>query len=341
MTGQQSGRPASTPDRSAPDRDLALELVRVTEAAALAAGRWVGRGDKHSADQAAVDAMRHLLGTVAMDGRVVIGEGEKDQAPMLYNGERVGSGTGAACDVAVDPVDGTTLTAKGIGNAVSVLAVAERGALFDPSAVFYMDKIATGPAAAHVIDITAPVADNISAVAKVTGKSARDVTVVILDRPRHAELVAAVRATQARILFLADGDVAGAVMTARPDTGVDLLLGTGGTPEGIIAACALKCLGGALQARLAPQGDTERRRALEAGHDLDAVLTVEDLVRGDNVFFAATGITDGELLQGVRYSTAGATTSSIVMRSTTGTVRVIRGEHTPAKLRAHGHAQPA
>ncbi|NHC15809.1 class II fructose-bisphosphatase [Motilibacter deserti] len=319
----------------APDRNLALELVRVTEAAAMAAGRWVGRGDKNGADGAAVNAMRQLITTVGMQGVVVIGEGEKDQAPMLYNGELVGSGSGPECDVAVDPVDGTTLTAKGMDNAVSVLAVAERGAMYDPSAVFYMEKIATGPEAADVIDITAPIRANIKWVAKAKGGTPEDVTVVILDRPRHEALVKEVRATGARIKFISDGDVAGAVMAAREGTGVDLLLGIGGTPEGIIAACALKCIGGNMQGRLWPQTDAERTKALDAGLDLEAVLGIDDLVKGDNVFFVATGITDGELLRGVRYSGGVARTHSIVMRSKSGTVREVRSEHQLSKLRAY------
>jgi fructose-1,6-bisphosphatase II len=337
VTSPQGSAGSTVP---APDRDLALELVRVTEAAALAAGRWVGRGDKNGADGAAVDAMRSLLGNVAMDGTVVIGEGEKDQAPMLFNGERVGSGVGPACDVAVDPVDGTTLTAKGMTNAVSVLAVAERGAMYDPSAVFYMEKIVTGPAAANVIDISAPVAENIRRVARAKGEQPEDVTVVILDRPRHEKLVEDVRDAGARILFLPDGDVAGAIMTAREGTGLDLLLGIGGTPEGVIAACALKCLGGALQGKLWPRDDEERRRALDAGHDLNRVLEIDDLVRGDDVFFVATGITDGELLPGVSYRPDGARTHSIVMRSKTGTVRTIEGEHRLEKLRALSASAP-
>ncbi len=320
---------------AAPDRDLALELVRVTEGAALAAGRWVGRGDKERADAAAVDAMRALLGSVTMDGVVVIVEGEKDNAPMLFNGEQVGSGTGPACDVAVDPVDGTTLTVKGMTNAISVLAVAERGSMYDPAAVFYMQKIATGRAAANVIDIAAPTAENIRRVARAKGEQPEDVTVVILDRPRHEQLVAEVRDAGARILFLPDGDVAGAIMTAREGTGVDLLLGIGGTPEGVLAACALKCLGGAMQGRLWPRDDDERRRALDAGHDLERILDVDDLVRGNDVFLVATGITDGELLRGVRYRPDGARTVSIVMRSKTGTVRTIEAEHQPEKLRAY------
>jgi fructose-1,6-bisphosphatase II len=321
--------------RQAPDRNLALELVRVTEAAAMAAARWVGRGDKNGGDGAAVDAMRTLIGTVSMDGVVVIGEGEKDHAPMLYNGERVGDGTGPECDVAVDPIDGTTLMSKGMPNAIAVIAVAERGSMFDPSAVFYMEKIATGPDAAEVIDITAPVAVNIARVAKAKGGKPEDVTVVILDRPRHAELVAAVRAAGARIKFITDGDVAGAIMAARAGTGVDLLLGIGGTPEGIIAAAALKCMGGSIQGRLWPQNAEERQKAKDAGHDLSRVLTTTDLVAGKDVFFCATGITDGELLSGVRYDRGVVATSSIVMRSKSGTIRVVESLHQLSKLRAY------
>ncbi|MFD7924189.1 class II fructose-bisphosphatase [Streptomyces sp. NPDC059740] len=319
----------------APDRNLALELVRVTEAGAMASGRWVGRGDKNGADGAAVRAMRALIHTVSMDGVVVIGEGEKDNAPMLYNGERVGDGTGPECDVAVDPVDGTTLTAKGMSNAVSVMAVAERGAMFDPSAVYYMDKIATGPEAADFVDITAPVAVNIKRIAKAKRSSVEDVTVVILDRPRHEGLVREVREAGARIKFIADGDVAGAIMAAREGTGVDLLLGIGGTPEGIITACAMRCLGGTIQAKLWPKDDEERQRALDAGHDLDKVLETGDLVKGDNVFFVATGVTDGDLLRGVRYRAETATTQSLVMRSKSGTIRQIESVHRLSKLRAY------
>ncbi|MDT0320996.1 MULTISPECIES: class II fructose-bisphosphatase [unclassified Streptomyces] len=322
-------------DPQAPDRNLALELVRVTEAGAMASGRWVGRGDKNGADGAAVRAMRTLVSTVSMNGVVVIGEGEKDEAPMLFNGERVGDGTGPECDVAVDPVDGTTLTAKGMGNAVSVLAVAERGTMFDPSAVFYMDKLATGPEAAEFVDIDAPPAVNIRRVAKAKGGSPEDVTVVILDRPRHADLVKEVRESGARIKFISDGDVAGAIMSVREGTGVDLLLGVGGTPEGIIAACAIKCLGGTIQGKLWPKDEGERRAALDAGHDLDRVLHTDDLVRGENVFFVATGITDGELLRGVRYRGETATTQSLVVRSRSGTIRQIDSTHRLTKLRAY------
>jgi fructose-1,6-bisphosphatase II len=321
--------------REAPDRNLALELVRVTEAAAMAAGRWVGRGDKNGGDRAAVDAMRTLIGTVSMRGVVVIGEGEKDEAPMLYNGEEVGDGLGAECDVAVDPVDGTTLMAKGMPNAITVLAVSERGTMYDPSAVFYMDKLATGPEAADVVDITAPPAENVARVAKSKGSSVEDVTVCILDRPRHEDLVRQVREAGARIKFIGDGDVAGAIMAAREGTGVDLLLGIGGTPEGIIAACALVCMGGVMQAKLWPRDEAERRKALDAGHDLDRVLTTHDLVSTDNVYFAATGVTDGELMRGVRYRAGGAQTQSIVMRGKSGTIRVVDSWHSLTKLRAY------
>ncbi|MEU8970749.1 class II fructose-bisphosphatase [Streptomyces monashensis] len=319
----------------APDRNLALELVRVTEAAAMAAGRWVGRGDKIGADGAAVRAMRTLVSTVSMNGVVVIGEGEKDEAPMLFNGERVGDGTGPEVDIAVDPIDGTTLTAKGMPNAIAVLAAAERGAMFDPSAVFYMDKLVTGPEAADFVDIDAPVAVNIRRIAKAKKSSPEDVTVVILDRPRHEGLIKEVREAGARIKLISDGDVAGSVYALREGTGVDLLLGVGGTPEGIISACAVKCLGGTIQGKLWPKDDAERQRALDAGHDLDRVLTTDDLVSGENVFFVATGITDGELLRGVRYRSETALTESIVMRSKSGTVRRIDSEHRLRKLRAY------
>src|SRR4051812_4803909 len=327
------GSQETAPD--SPDRNLALELVRVTEAAALAAARWVGRGDKDGADGVAVDAMRTMIATVQMRGVVVIGEGEKDNAPMLFNGEEVGDGTGPECDVAVDPIDGTTLAAKGMNNAVSVLAVAPRGSMYDPSAVFYMEKLVTGPEAAHVVDIRNPVAENIQAVAKAKGSHPEDVTVVMLDRPRHEKLADEVRATGARIKFIVDGDVAGAIMAARPDTGVDLLLGVGGTPEGIITACAMKCLDGVIQGRLWPIDDEERGRAVDAGHDLDRVLFTDDLVSGDDCFFVATGITDGELMKGVRYRAGGASTHSLVMRSRSGTIRQIISEHKISKLKAY------
>ena len=321
--------------RERPDRNLALELVRVTEAAAMASGRWVGRGDKEGGDRAAVDAMRALIASVAMDGVVVIGEGEKDEAPMLFNGEVVGNGVGPGCDVAVDPVDGTTLLAKGQPNAVSVIAVAPRGAMYDPSAVFYMDKLVVGPDATGVVDLNAPVADNIAAVAKSKGGNPKDVTVVVLERPRHDTLVEEIRATGARIRFIPDGDVAGAIMAARPRTGVDMLMGVGGTPEGVIAAAALTCLGGEIYGRLHPTSDDERQRALEAGLDLDAVLTSVDLVGPNDVFFCATGITDGELLPGVRYARGRIETSSLVMRSKSGTIRELHSTHRLDRLGAY------
>ena len=326
--------PLTTEER-APDRNLALELVRVTEAAAMAAARWVGRGDKNGADGAAVNAMRTLIGTVGMNGVVVIGEGEKDNAPMLFNGEQVGAGQGPECDVAVDPVDGTTLVAKGMNNGIAVMAVSARNSMYDPSAVFYMEKLVVGPEAAEVVDIRLPVAENIRRVAKAKGSTVDDVTVVLLDRPRHDELATQIRATGARIKFISDGDVAGAVEAARPDTGLDMLLGIGGTPEGIIAACAMKCLGGKIQGKLWPRDDAERQKALDAGHDLDQVLDTDDLVSGDDCFFVATGITDGELLRGVRYGRSTARTHSLVMRSRSGTIRSIESEHQLSKLRAY------
>jgi fructose-1,6-bisphosphatase II len=329
--------PSLSAAHRAPDRNLALELVRVTEAAAMAAGRWVGRGDKNGADAVAVNAMRALISTVGMRGVVVIGEGEKDHAPMLFNGEEVGDGTGADCDVAVDPIDGTTLTAKGMMNAIAVMAVAPRGSMYDPSALFYMEKLVTGPEAAGQVDIRYPVAENIHQVAKAKGSKPEDVTVVVLDRPRHSDLVQEIRDTGARIKFITDGDVAGAIMAARPDTGVDVLMGVGGTPEGIIAACAMQCLDGVIQGRLWPRNDEERQNALAAGHDLseDAVLTTDDLVTGDDVFFVATGITDGELMRGVRYRAGGCSTHSLVMRSRSGTIRNITSEHKLQKLKSY------
>ncbi|MEV3964007.1 class II fructose-bisphosphatase [Nocardia sp. NPDC050193] len=326
--------PASS-RREAPDRNLALELVRVTEAGAMAAGRWVGKGDKEGGDGAAVDAMRQLVSSVSMSGVVVIGEGEKDEAPMLYNGEDVGDGTGPEVDFAVDPIDGTTLMSKGSPGAISVLAVAERGAMFDPSAVFYMQKIAVGPDAAEVIDISAPIAENIRKVAKAKHASVSDITVCILDRPRHGDLIQEIRDAGARIRLISDGDVAGAIAAARPDSGTDILVGIGGTPEGIIAAAAMRCMGGALQGKLAPKDDEEKQKAIDAGHDLDRVLVTEDLVAGDNVFFCATGVTDGDLLRGVRYYGGGASTQSIVMRSKSGTVRMIDAYHRLTKLREY------
>jgi fructose-1,6-bisphosphatase II len=318
--------------QQAPDRNLALELVRVTEAAALAAARWMGRGDKEGADGAAVDAMRVVLHSLPMDGIVVIGEGEKDEAPMLYNGEQVGDGSPPLADVAVDPIDGTTLTALGRGNALAVIAVSERGTMFDPGPVVYMEKIAVGPEAAGLVDINLSATDNIAAVAAAKGESVRDITVVILDRPRHERLIAEVRSTGARIRLIPDGDVAGAISSAWPESGADILLGIGGTPEGVIAAAALKCMGGELQGKLWPRDDHERQAAVQAGYDLDAILTIDDLVRGDNCFFAATGVTDGELLRGVHYDAKGATSQSLVMRSKSGTVRKIDARHQLAKL---------
>lgn len=310
-----------------PSRNLALELVRVTETAAIAASSWVGHGDKNAADKAAVDAMRKMISTVHMDGTVVIGEGEKDEAPMLFNGERVGEGIGPAVDVAVDPIDGTTLTAKGMNNAISVVALAERGAMFDPSAVFYMEKIVCGPEAAGKIDITAPVKENLRVVAAAKGVPIKDVTVVVLDRPRHDQLSREVREAGARIKFITDGDVAGAVMAAREETGIDLLMGIGGTPEGIIAACAMKCLGGEIQGRLWARDDAEHQALADRGLSATQVLTTEELVRGNDCFFAATGITDGELLSGVRFDRRVVRSQSIVMRSRSKTIRVINSEH--------------
>src|SRR6266542_792081 len=331
----QPGQAAPEPARQAPDRNLALELARVTEAGAMAAARWVGRGDKNGADGAAVHAMRLLINTVSMKGVVVIGEGEKDRAPMLYNGEEDGDGSGPACDVAVDPIDGTRLAANGMPNAISVLAVSARGSMYDPSAVFYMSKLVTGPAAANAVDVEAPAADNVAAVARAKGCSPHDVTVIILDRPRHSGLIADVRAAGARIKLITDGDVAGAIMADSEGSGIGLLLGIGGTPEGIIAACAVKCLGGIILGKLEPRDDAERGRAVDAGHDLDRVLTTDDLVTSDDAFFAATGITDGELIAGVRYRAGGASTHSLVMRARSGTIRNIRSEHQLWKLNAY------
>jgi fructose-1,6-bisphosphatase II len=315
------------PTRAAIDRNLALELVRATEAAAIAAARHLGRGDKELVDQAAVDAMRPVLNTIAMRGTVVIGEGEKDEAPMLYNGEDVGDGTGPEVDFAVDPVDGTTLTAKSLPNALAIVAVSERHTMFDPGPCVYMDKLVVAGDLADVVDLTAPIETTLGHVAKARGVAVAELTVCILDRPRHDELVRRVRATGARIKFLLDGDVAGSIMAATPGTGVDVMVGVGGTPEGVLAACALKCVGGAFYGRLQPRDADERRRAVEAGYDLDKVLTLDDMVRSDNVFVAATGVTDGELLRGVRYSADRATTHSLSMRSKSGAVRLIETRH--------------
>ncbi len=322
--------------RQAPDRNLALELVRVTEAAAMAGGRWVGRGDKNGADQVAVDAMRAMLSTVSMAGVVVIGEGEKDAAPMLYNGEEVGDGTGPACDVAVDPIDGTRLTADGAAGAIAVIAVAPRGAMRDVSSVYYMEKLVAAGDVADVVDLRASAGDNIRAVARARGERPQDVTVCLLDRPRHAKLLRDVREAGARVRLITDGDVAGALMAVRPDTGVDLLLGVGGSPEGVITACAVKALGGVLQGRLSPYDADERRRALDCGFDLDTIYTADDLVAGDDVFFVATGITDGELVQGVRYGPGTARTHSLIVRGRSGTVRSVHAEHHLDRLSALG-----
>ena len=315
----------------APDRNLAMDLARVTEAAALAAGRWMGRGDKEAADQAAVDAMRLVLNAVAMDGIVVIGEGEKDEAPMLFNGEEIGAG-GPACDIAVDPIDGTTLTSLGRNNAISVIAISERGTMFDPGPCVYMEKVAVGPESADAIDLDAPVKANLEAVAKAKGEQVKDVTAAILDRDRHAEIIKECREAGARIRLIQDGDVAGAISAAWPESEANILFGIGGTPEGVIAACALKAIGGAIQGRLWPRNDEERRAALDAGYDLDKVLHTDDLVKGSNCFFAATGITDGELLRGVHFDARGATTQSLVMRSKSGTIRTIDASHRWHKL---------
>jgi fructose-1,6-bisphosphatase II len=315
-----------------PDRNLALELVRVTEAAAMGAGRWIGRGDKNAADQAAVDAMRAMLDTVVMSGLVVIGEGEKDEAPMLYNGEEIGEGGGPEVDVAVDPLEGTRLTALGQPNAIAVIAAADRGSMFFPGAAVYMEKIAVGADSVDAIDITASPAENVQAVAKAKGRRVTDIRVTVLERERHDELIGALREAGARVNLIRDGDVAPAIAAARPGTGVDMLYGVGGTPEGVISACALKCVGGGMQARLWPRSDEERQALADAGYDVARVLTTEDLVRSDNVFVAATGVTTGALLRGIRYVRDGAITDSIVMRSRSGTVRRIEARHMLSKL---------
>jgi fructose-1,6-bisphosphatase II len=310
-----------------PDRNLALELVRVTETAAVAASAWVGRGDKDAADGAAVAAMRKMINTVDMQGLIVIGEGEKDNAPMLHNGEEVGNGNGPMCDVAVDPIDGTTLTSNGLNGAVSVIALAPRGSMFDPKDVYYMNKIVTGPEAASVIDITAPAGENVRRVAKAKGVDVSDITVIVLDRPRHDDLLKELRAAGARIRLIRDGDVAAAIETARPDTGIDILMGIGGTPEGVVTAAAMRALGGVIQGQLHPRSDGERESAKNAGYDLSKVYTTNDLVSSDDVFFSATGITDGELLKGVRHTAFGAVSHSLVIRGRSKTVRIIETEH--------------
>ena len=315
-----------------PDRNLALELVRVTESAAMGAGRWIGRGEKESADQAAVDAMRAMLDSVSMDGVVVIGEGEKDEAPMLYNGEQIGDGSGPQVDVAVDPLEGTRLTALGQPNAIAVIAVAERGTMFFPGAAVYMEKIAVGPVGIDVVDINASPTENVNAIAKAKGVSARELTVVVLERDRHDDLIAELRDAGARVHLIRDGDVAPSIAAAQPGTGVDMLYGIGGTPEGVISAAALKCLGGGLQGRLWPRSHDERKQLVQAGYDVERVLTTDDLVAGDDVFVAATGVTDGNLLRGVRYLRDVITTDSIVMRSRSGTVRRVEALHELGKL---------
>jgi fructose-1,6-bisphosphatase II len=314
-----------------PSRNLALDLVRVTEAAAMSAGRFMGRGDKRAGDQAAVDAMRLVLNTVEIDGVVVIGEGEKDEAPWLYNGERVGAG-GPAVDLAVDPIDGTRLLALGRANAIATVAIAERGSLFDPGPMVYMHKIAVGPQGRGHIDLDAPITDNLRALATAKGCDVDDLTVTILDRPRHEALIDEIRQAGARIRLITDGDVAGALSTAWPDSGIDMLVGIGGTPEGVLAACALKCMDGEIHGRLYARDEAEAARARQMGYDLERVLTIDELVRSQDVFFAITGITDGELLDGVKYTGEGARTHSLVMRARTGTVREIIATHRWSKL---------
>ena len=316
-----------------PTRNLALELARVTEAAALSAGRYMGRGDKEAADQAAVNAMRIVLQTVDMNGVIVIGEGEKDNAPMLYNGEQVGNGSGPDVDVAVDPIDGTRPLAFGRSNSLATVAIAPRGSMFDPGPFVYMNKLAVGPEAKGVINIERPITENLKAIAKAKHKDVEDLTTIILDRPRHDAMIAEIRKAGARIRLIPDGDVAAALMTAWPDSGVDVLFGVGGTPEGVIAACALRAMGGEIQGKLYARDEDEKRRGQEAGYDFDKVLTMDDLVSSEDVFFAATGITDGELLTGVRYLGDGATTDSLVVRGLTGTVRQISATHRIDKLR--------
>ncbi len=321
-----------TSDWVAPERDLAMELVRTTELAAMAAARWMGRGDKMKADQAAVDAMRVMLDGVAMDGTVVIGEGEKDEAPMLYNGERIGNGNGPHADIAVDPIDGTTLTATGQAGAIAVIAAAERGTMYDPGPIVYMEKIAVGPEGAGIVDIRLPVEKNLRALAKAKGKDVRDLNAIVLNRERHAGMIEEIRSTGARISLIQDGDVAGAIATARPDSGVDILFGIGGTPEGVITAAALKCMGGDLQGRLWPRDDAERELAEQHGFDVEKIITLDDLIGTRNCFFAATGISSGALLRGVRFGNETITTQSLVMRGRSGTVRLIEADHRKSKL---------
>jgi len=315
-----------------PERNMALELVRATEAAAMAAGRWMGRGDKNASDNAAVNAMRYMLNTISMNGVVVVGEGEKDEAPMLYSGEVLGTGDEPPVDIAVDPIDGTRLLALGRPNAISVVALSERGTMYDPKHIFYMNKIAAGPEAAEVIDIEAPIAENLKGVAKALHKSVEDVTVVVLDRPRHEQIISEIRSAGARIRLIPDGDIAGALMTCREESGIDLLVGIGGSPEAVVSACALKCVGGNMQCKLWPRNSEEAARCRELGMDLRQVLSINDLVSSDNVFFAATGVTDGELLKGVRYEGSRIRTASLVMRSKSGTIRYVDAIHSLRKL---------
>jgi fructose-1,6-bisphosphatase II len=323
-------------DSRAPDRNLALELVRTTEAAALAAARLVGMGDKEAADQAAVDAMHIVLEGVRMDGIVVIGEGEKDEAPMLANGEQVGDGTPPQVDIAVDPLEGTTLTARGMPSALSVIALSDRGTMFDPGPCVYMEKLAGAPDIADLLDLDRPLGETLGLIAERKKVDIRDVMVVMLDRERHAGGVQAVREAGARLRFISDGDVSAALLAVSDNSPVDLLWGVGGTPEGVISAAAIKCLGGGLVGRLWPRDDDERQRALDAGYDLDRQLTQDDLVKGDDCFFSATGVTDGDVLEGVRYQgSRSATTESIVMRSRSGTVRRVRARHNRDKLRTY------
>ena len=330
-----SATPQST--KQAPDRNLAMELVRVTEAAALASGKWVGRGQKESGDGAAVDAMRMMINSVAMDGVVVIGEGEKDEAPMLFNGESVGTGKGPAVDIAVDPVDGTTLMAEGRPNAISVIAAAERGSMYDPSAVFYMKKIAVGPEAKGLIELDAPASHNIQVVAKAKGIAPEEVTVVVLDRPRHHDLIREIREAGAKVRLIGDGDVAGAVAAAQDSStnSVDIMMGIGGTPEGVITAAAMKCMGGEILGQLWPKDDAEREKAIDAGHDLSKVLTTDDLVNSEHCYFVATGVTDGDMLRGVSYRNRSAVTRSLVMRSKSGTIRFLESQHQLGKLQEY------